>query len=325
MSEQMKAIGDLVQWFTEATDAVVNFRLHCTREPALFQAEVYYFNHEYSQGVICRGEWKKTATAAVASMLKDAPRTGAAAKKLAEYVVRGADQRDGFKPNDPPGEDDYESNPAPPAVVEAVHDALAALNPSSLEEWAGGVWGFKLPGDAVSAGHAALKALGGWRTLAKLPSGVNMRKGRVEAQLSKSPHAAYTQVIVDTKPDYEGNARNPQGYEIPAGLSEAGREAAEAIVAFLTAQDELGSGGAKVFYSPAEWAARGEESGLESELIVTHDGGNHAIYFSHDYQAYDAMEEMRKELQRVGVWVEQQTSWYSAIYPLDPPQRGRRK
>lgn len=101
----------------------------------------------------------------------------------------------------PPPEEGYEHNAAPPGVVKDIHAALAALSPSTIEEWAGGVWGFKLPGDAVSGAYTALKSLGGWRTLAKLPSGVNMRKGKSEAQVSKSPYAAYTQVIVDTKPD----------------------------------------------------------------------------------------------------------------------------
>jgi len=217
MSEQMKAVGDLVQWFTDATDANVTFRLVCTKNPQSFLAEIWYFNHEWSEGAICRGEWKKTAPAAVASMLKDAPRTNKAAVKLAEYVRQGKQQKAG----------------------------------------------------------------------------------------------------------YEGNARDPQGYEIPAGLSEAGRDAAEAIVSYLLANDDLYSGGGTVFYTPAQWAERGEEYGLESELIVVHDGGSHAAYFNPDYEAYELYDGMNNELKRVGVYPEQQTGWYSAIY-LVPARKGKR-
>lgn len=89
MSTELKQVGDIMQWFTDATDADVTFRLHCTQNPPAFHAEIYYYNHAGSQGVLCNGEWKKTVEATVKSMLADAPRTEQAAIKLAEYVRRG--------------------------------------------------------------------------------------------------------------------------------------------------------------------------------------------------------------------------------------------
>ena len=102
--------------------------------------------------------------------------------------------------------------------------------------------------------------------------------------------------------------------DIPEGLSPKGRAAADAILAKMRADGRANAGGCKVFYSPAEWAARGEDYGLESVLIVCHDGGEHAAYFNMDYLEYNLMEQMVQALNAAGVWVEQCTSWYSAVY-----------
>lgn len=102
------------------------------------------------------------------------------------------------------------ANPSPPATVKSIHAALVALKPSPIEEFAGGVWDFTLPGNALSAGHAALKALGGWRTLSKSSTGFNMRKSGAEVQMIKSPYSAITRVTVDTKAGAtEGRSSNP--------------------------------------------------------------------------------------------------------------------
>lgn len=102
---------------------------------------------------------------------------------------------------------------------------------------------------------------------------------------------------------------------IPAFLSRKGTRAAKEIVKFLTEKGLTDHGGGGRFYSPQEWEERGEEYGTKSLLIVVHDGGDHAPAFNWDYEAYGLMEELRVRLAGIGVYAEQCTSWYSAIYP----------
>lgn len=103
-------------------------------------------------------------------------------------------------------------------------------------------------------------------------------------------------------------------WEIPAGLTKKGREAATVIVDFLKEKGLTDHGGGGKFYTPKEWRKRGECYGTNSLLIVTHDGGDHACAFNWDYEAYSVMEELTQRLAKIGVYVEQCTSWYSAIY-----------
>ncbi len=49
-------------------------------------------------------------------------------------------------------------------------------------------------------------------------------------------------------------------------------------------------------------------------LVVVHDGGDLAPVFNWAYERYALIEELRVELERVGLFAEQCTSWYSAIY-----------
>jgi len=74
-------------------------------------------------------------------------------------------------------------------------------------------------------------------------------------------------------------------------------------------------GGCKAFYSPDAWEARGEKYGLNSLLIVVHDGGDLAPWFNLDYQCYDLYEKLQAELAEVNMYAESCTCWYSAIYP----------
>lgn len=100
----------------------------------------------------------------------------------------------------------------------------------------------------------------------------------------------------------------------PEDLSADGERAYKAIIAVLQSEGVLNSGGSKVFYSPAQWKARGEEFGLNSELIVVHDGGDHAPYFNLDYQDYLAHAKMDLALKKASLYAETQTTWYSAIF-----------
>ena len=101
---------------------------------------------------------------------------------------------------------------------------------------------------------------------------------------------------------------------IPDELSATGVKAAKAILELLAAEDATCTGGCRAFYSTEEWKARNETCGLNSLLIVAHDGGELAKYFNLDYENYDAVERMRLKLEAVGLYPEQGTSWYSAVY-----------
>lgn len=75
-------------------------------------------------------------------------------------------------------------------------------------------------------------------------------------------------------------------------------------------------GGCRAFYTPKQWKERGESYGLNSRLIVCHDGGALAPLFNPrdrgDVQASNAMHD---SLRAMGYYVESCTCWYSAIHP----------
>ncbi|ATI36452.1 hypothetical protein CPI83_30110 (plasmid) [Rhodococcus sp. H-CA8f] len=103
-------------------------------------------------------------------------------------------------------------------------------------------------------------------------------------------------------------------WPIPAGLSKEGKEAAEVIRTLLVEKGLTDHGGGGQFYTPQQWRDREEEYGLGSQLIITHDGGDHAAAFNPDYGDYALMEELRLRLDRANIYPEQCTSWYTAIY-----------
>jgi len=86
---------------------------------------------------------------------------------------------------------------------------------------------------------------------------------------------------------------------------------------FTHQPEPISGGGCKAFYTPDEWVDRGERYGTESALIICHDGGDLARYFSYDYCIYECIEEMNSALEKIGYFAEQCTGWYSAIYPID--------
>tara|TARA_Y100000296_G_scaffold84354_1_gene117467 strand:- start:54 stop:410 length:357 start_codon:yes stop_codon:yes gene_type:complete len=101
---------------------------------------------------------------------------------------------------------------------------------------------------------------------------------------------------------------------LPANASPAAARARDAIVDRLVRDGNADTGGCHTFYTPEEWAARGEEYGLDSVLIVVHDGGGAAPYFNLDYEAYNKFDRMGTALGRAGFWPEACTCWYTAIY-----------
>ena len=105
---------------------------------------------------------------------------------------------------------------------------------------------------------------------------------------------------------------------IPEGLSPEGRRAAETIAAFLIERGLTYTGGCTTFDSPQQWKDRGEDYGRDGVLIVVYDGSAVGRAFSLDRYEYETVEAMRATLATVGVWPEECTCWYSAIYVERP-------
>jgi hypothetical protein len=101
----------------------------------------------------------------------------------------------------------------------------------------------------------------------------------------------------------------------PEGLSPGGHAAYDAVVRVLRARRATSTGGCTAFHTPAAWAARGEQYGGNSLLVVVYDGGDVARFFrmGDDDRAYEAM---RAALAAVGCFAEECTGWYSAIYAI---------
>ena len=99
---------------------------------------------------------------------------------------------------------------------------------------------------------------------------------------------------------------------MPEGLSELGQAAYDAIVAFIKKKRIKVTG--KIFYSPAEWTARGEKYADNSELVVVYDGEQIGDAFSYDRENYKMIEAMDELLKPTGTFTEQCTTWYSGIY-----------
>jgi len=97
-------------------------------------------------------------------------------------------------------------------------------------------------------------------------------------------------------------------------LSPEGQRAHAAFVAFLVSKGMTYSGGGQTFFSPEEWAERGEDYGKKSLFVIVHDGGDVAPVCNLDYECYSLNNEMVEEMSKHGVFIEQCTSWYSACY-----------
>lgn len=102
----------------------------------------------------------------------------------------------------------------------------------------------------------------------------------------------------------------------PKDVSARGHLAYEIIMKFLKENDLTYTGGCKVFHSPQEWKERGEQYGTKSHLIVAYDGGNHGQVFSLDHASphYELYETMQKTLAQHGLYTEECTCWYCAVY-----------
>jgi hypothetical protein len=104
----------------------------------------------------------------------------------------------------------------------------------------------------------------------------------------------------------------------PTNLSAAGTAAHAAIVKLLRKKRMTYTGGCRAFYSPAEWQARKEDHGKESELIVVYDGGDLGCFFEFDKLRPDLIDQMNQALGEIGMIAQPCTCWYAAIYPIAP-------
>lgn len=105
-------------------------------------------------------------------------------------------------------------------------------------------------------------------------------------------------------------------WAVPTGLSRKARKLAVAIAKLAKQRDW--NAGQKVFWSPKEWKEKGEHHGLNAELVILHEGGNHAPFFSLDHSydtgSYDQYEEQLKFLSQYGFFCEGLYTWSSGIY-----------
>ena len=122
--------------------------------------------------------------------------------------------------------------------------------------------------------------------------------------------------------------------DMPDGLSETGLRAHAVIVAYLAEHGLTQTDGCKAFYSPAEWAAQGHEYGRRSHLVIAYDRGALRPVFSMDAaydldcesyrrtgktrEPYGLYEGMQAKLREAGVYFEECTRWYCAIYAEEP-------
>ena len=105
----------------------------------------------------------------------------------------------------------------------------------------------------------------------------------------------------------------------PQNLSDLGKRAHKAIMSVLEKHNMTYTGGCKAFYSPTEWKDRGESYGVTSELVVVYDGGDVQHFFSLDAcygdgPSYTLYERMKEALEAEGLYWEECTRWYCALY-----------
>lgn len=117
----------------------------------------------------------------------------------------------------------------------------------------------------------------------------------------------------------------PNESTLTGDLDAPGIAARDAILALLAERGisdrHLG------FYSAAAWKDRGESYGTESALVVVHDGAPAGFLLSMDkaywrarpgIDCYEGYEALQARLLPLGLYLQDCTVWYSAIYPIDP-------
>lgn len=103
-----------------------------------------------------------------------------------------------------------------------------------------------------------------------------------------------------------------KGLQKPPFLSPDGERAWKAIVEVL--RKARAKPGGRTFYSPAEWEERGEKYATGSQLVVVYDGGDVGRFFEYDWNDYKGIEKMVAALEKIGMYSESGTNWYSGVY-----------
>lgn len=117
--------------------------------------------------------------------------------------------------------------------------------------------------------------------------------------------------------------------QAPSDLSEPGKLAHEVVLKFLRAHKLTHTDAAPVFYSPKEWAKRGEKYGHGGVLIVAYENADARYAFSLDAAAtirtkggtYSTIDALQAALAERGLHAEECTSWYAAIYAREAATR----
>jgi len=114
---------------------------------------------------------------------------------------------------------------------------------------------------------------------------------------------------------------------MPAGLNEQGQKAYQIIVEYLTQNGLMPkSVDWRIFHAPAEWQ---HEYGHRSHLVVAYEGcAPLKQVFSMDYcyevvaakrgypECYAHYEALTEKLAKAGLFFEECTRWYAAIYTI---------
>ena len=117
---------------------------------------------------------------------------------------------------------------------------------------------------------------------------------------------------------------------MPNGLSEQGQRAHAIIIAYLTEHGLAKHDGEPAFHAPQSW---NQEYGTRSHLVIAHAGGALGPVFSMDsaYESdcahyrktgkarepYALYEGMQDKLREAGLYFEDCTRRYSAVYAID--------
>ena len=108
-----------------------------------------------------------------------------------------------------------------------------------------------------------------------------------------------------------------QSQAFPAETVDDTASVIKTIRAFMRKENpEANSGGGVTFYTPAEWKARGEQYGLNSVLVIAHDGGDMAAYCDYAQARFGSVERFARHLESHGYFIESCTCWYSAVYKI---------
>ena len=105
---------------------------------------------------------------------------------------------------------------------------------------------------------------------------------------------------------------------MPGGLTETGQRAHLIILEYLQQHGLTNTVGCRAFYSPTEWTGRGEKYGALAHLIVVYDGSDMRQAFSLDaaWPTYSLYEGMQDKLCAAGLYFEECTCWYCAVYSV---------